>query len=140
MELKKIYERCGLKDPDEYRASIIDESLFSGCRDKYKDVVELGRRRGKTTSFMMNSIKNLYDGKTTVIWVSTLGMIKYCHHNFLKYASLFPDLMIEVENNGEFVASWGKGRPKVMFVAIYNSIRQKNLTGVTWDEEYDDTK
>lgn len=140
MNLKQIYERCGLKDSDEHRKKIIDRAIFSGLPEIYKDVVEKGRRTGKTTSIMMNAIKNLYDGKTTVIWVMSLGMVGCCHRNFLRYANMFPDLVIEVEKNGEFVASFVAGKPKVMFIANYNRIPQKDLKGVEWDEEYDDTK
>jgi len=140
MELKQIYERCGLKDPDEYRKNVIDRAIFSGLPEIYKDVVENGRRSGTTTSIMMSAIKNLHDGRTTVIWVTSLGMVGYCHNNFLRYANIFPYLAIEVEKNGEFVASFVAGKPKVMFIANYNRIPQKNLKGVNWDEEYDDTK
>ena len=138
MQLFEIYQRCGLKDPAEFKKEVKTKVLFE---DFYtiKDVLEHGRRLGRTTDFIMLGIQNLYKKHNTVIWVPNFSLVRDNHHRFLKYSRLFPELEVKVEDNGEFISSYNNGLTRIKFVALHNNMPQTNLCGFRWDIEYDDS-
>ncbi len=138
MTLEEIYQRCGLKDPFEFKIDIKTKALFEDHLVA-KDILEYGRRQGKTTSFMMLAIQNFFKKNNTVIWVSNFSLVRDNHHRFLKYSKLFPELNIQVKNNGEFFSLQREGEITLKFVALHNNLPQTNLLGFRWDVEYDDS-
>lgn len=141
MKLEEIYHRCGLKDPEEYKKELLERVLFSGDDFFQRTVMEEGRMSGKTTNFMARGIQNLFDGRSTLILSHSLGIISHHSNSFKKYASLFPELVIEQDEVGEFVATFHPtGRPKLKFVSIHNGIIQSaNINRFEWDEIFDDS-
>lgn len=141
MKLEEIYHRCGLKTPEDYKKDLFAEILFSKICFFQKAVIEEERMSGKTTNFMVRGIQNLFNGKSTLILSHSLGMISYHNNGFKKYASLFPELVIEQNEFGEFVATFHPtGRPKLKFVPIHNGIIQSaNINRFEWDEIFDDS-
>jgi hypothetical protein len=138
MNLAEIYKRCGLKDPSEFKIEIKTKILF-GDTWLAKDILEYGRSLGKTTDLMMLGIQNLFLGHNTVIWVPNFRSVRDNHHSFLKYSSLFPELNIQVEDNGEFLSKQNNKSTWLKFVALHNNVPQTNLIGFRWDIEYDDS-
>jgi hypothetical protein len=138
MKLSEIYKRCGLKDPEEFKTEIKTKALFNDLLIA-KEILEHERRLGKTTDFMMFGIQNFFKKHNTVIWVPNFRSVRDNHHSFLKYSNLFPELNIQVEDNGEFSSNQG-GKPVwLKFVALHNNVPQTNLWGFCWDIEYDDS-
>jgi hypothetical protein len=137
MELKEVYERCGLKDPDDFKAEVMTAALFSD-HETVKNVVWYKRRLGKTTKFMITGLHNLFEGKSTIIWVTNFSLVRDCHHNFLKYSSLFPELNIWVDNNGQFSASFNNKKATLKFATKHNGIPQATI-GFRYDIELDDS-
>jgi hypothetical protein len=138
MQLFEIYQRCGLKDPAEFKKEVKTKALFEDALVA-KNILEYGRRQGRTTGFIMLGIQNLYKQHNTVIWVPNFSSVRDNHHIFLKYSAFFPDLNIEVEDNGEFSSSHKNGLTRLKFVALHNNVPQTNLLGFRWDTEYDDS-
>ena len=138
MTLTEIYKRCGLKNSEEFKIEAKTKALFENPIVA-KDIIEYGRRLGRTTDFMMLGIQNFFKKNNTIIWVSNFRSVRDNHHTFLKYSNLFPELNIQVEDNGEF-SSNQNGKPVwLKFVALHNNVPQTNLIGFRWDIEYDDS-
>ncbi len=137
MELREIYRRCGLRDPDEFKKEIITDALFSD-HHVVKNIIGYGRRQGKTTNFMMSGIQNLFEGKNTIIWVTNFSIARDCHHAFLRYSSNFPELNIEVCNNGQFSTNINGKKTILKFVTLHNNIPQARIE-FNWDIELDDS-
>lgn len=137
MELKEIYRRCGLKDPDEFKTEVITDALFSD-HENVKNVIGYKRRLGKTTGIMMLGIQNLFERKNTIIWVANFSLVRDCHHKFLKYSSLFPELNIWVDNNGQFSTMSDDKRTILKFITKHNGIPQATI-GFRCDIELDDS-
>lgn len=137
MELKEVYERCGLKDPDNFKTEVITAALFYDHR-AVKDLIEYKRRLGKTTNFIMAGLQNLFEGKSTIIWVTNFSLVRDCHHNFLKYSSLFPELNICVDNNGQFSALFKDKKATLKFATKHNGIPQATIR-FQYDIELDDS-
>jgi len=137
MDLSEIYERCGLKNPDDFKAEVITTALFSS-NETVKNVIEYKRRLGKTTNFMMVGLHNLFEGKSTIIWVTNFSLVRDCHHKFLEYSSLFPELNIWIDNNGQFSSLTNNKRAILKFVTKHNGIPQATI-GFKYDIELDDS-
>lgn len=144
MKLEEIYHRCGLKEPEEYRREFLARVLFSGDSFFQREVIEGGRQLGKTTNFMIRGIQNLFDGRSTLILTYSSTRIIYNDHLFEKYLPLFPELLIEREGPGQFIANPHSSiRVRLRFLGVHNRI-----TGITqsdipnrfeWDEIFDDS-
>ena len=137
MELRQIYERCGLKDPDDFKKDVMTAALFSD-HETTKNVIAYRRRLGKTTGFIMAGLQNLFEGKSTIIWVTNFSTVRDCHHSFLKYASLFSELDISVDNNGQFSTLVNNKKAILKFVTKHNGIPQATI-GFKYDIEFDDS-
>ena len=137
MELKQIYERCGLKDPDDFKKEVITAALFSE-HETIKNVIAYRRRIGKTTGLMMSGFQNLFQGKNTIIWVANFSTVRDCHHTFLKYSSFFSELNISVDNNGQFSTPFNNKRTILKFVTKHNGIPQATI-GFKYDIELYDS-
>ncbi len=138
MDLKEIYTRCGLKDPKSHMIDVKTRALFMDHLSS-KDILEYGRRLGKTTNFMMMGIQNLFLEINTIIWTGNFSQVRDNHHVFLRYSKFFPELEIEIQNNGQFIANFSSKGPMLRFVALHNNIPQSNLHGYRWEVEYDDS-
>jgi len=138
MDLKDIYARCGLKDPKDFAIEVRTNSLFMD-QSYAKSILEYGRGLGKTTNFMMMGIQNLFIENNTIIWTTNFSQVRDNHHVFLRYSNFFPELKIEIENNGQFIAKFSPKNPRLKFVTLYNNLPQANLLGFCWDADYDDS-
>ena len=138
MELAKIYQRCGLKDPAEFKLEIKTKALFEDIFVA-KEILEYERRLGRTTDFMMLGIQNFFKKHNTVIWVPNFKSVRDNHHTFLKYSGSFSELNIRVEDNGEFSSTKENKIIVLKFVALHNNVPLTNLLGFRWDVEYDDS-
>lgn len=138
MELVNLYKRCGLMDPIEFKKQIKTKALFNP-ESEAKNILEYERRLGRTTDFMMLGIQNFFKRHNTIIWVPNFRSVRDNHHTFLKYSGFFPELNIQVEDNGEFSSIKNDKLIWLKFVALHNNLPQTNLSGFCWDVEYDDS-
>jgi hypothetical protein len=139
MKLEQIYQRCGLKDPDDYKKEVIDSALFSDNLFYTRSVIEGDRLHGRTTNFMMKAIQDLFEQRSVIIWVEGAEASRRVASIFNYYAELFPELEIKSTKLGEFFSNFQGKSSFLKFVPLYNNIPQSNILGLRWDIEYDDS-
>ena len=136
MNILDIYKKCGLKDPELFEKEVKVNALFTGV-EEIRSVVGRGRRLGKTTGLMMQSIQNLYSGHSSVIWVPSFLTARLQRDNLYRHLEMFPELGIDVRNDREFCATMVRDSPRIYIIPKYNNQIQ-NSGFIRYDFEYYD--
>lgn len=127
MELKEIYYRCGLSDPDLFEKQIKTKSLFYSV-DMMREIIGNNRSTGKSTKIMMMAIQNVFDNKTTLIAThSGRACTDFCMA-LKKHVRCFPELDLSWYSGTsvqEFVGTTNN-RNRIL-VANYVSVSERNI-------------
>lgn len=129
-----LFHICGLKTPEEFKASILFDSSES-IRHLLQE-----RGTGKTTEIIIKSLYNILLGRNVLIWVSNYQSQRRCGDLIRKYSKIINGLCLEEPRFCRFVAKNIKNNPSVYIIFLHNNFPQSgDFYSLRWDIEFDDS-